>query len=94
MTFGTPNQQEAAARGKGRITAAEKIVIRRKAALSAAAAALLAVSFISGAVHAQSAGSTPAAVGEIPAVPASVMSNARKLAGPHPDANPAASAMG
>ena len=94
MKFGTPNQQEAAARGKGRRTAAEKIVILRKAALSAAAAALLAASFISGSVHAQSAGSTPAAVGEIPAVPASVMSNARKLAGPHPDANPVASAMG
>lgn len=79
----SPNQKEAAAFPveKGRL--AESLVSPRKETLIAAAAAL----FLAGQAFAQTA--------EIPAVPASVMANAREQAGPHPDAKPApASVMG
>lgn len=89
MKFITPNQQEAAASGKKRERAVENFVIRQKATLFAAAAAIVA-----GASAGSPAIAQTAEAAEIPVVPAAVMEKAREQAGPHPDAKPAASTMG
>ena len=66
----SPNQKEAAAFPVEKGRPAESLVSPRKETLIAAAAAL----FLAGQAFAQTA--------EIPAVPASVMANAREQAGP------------